>query len=86
MREVESHVQSFVSADEVNLLNNSVRQTSAAIGQLGIRTQTNVFGTKDKFHRLAFAEPACFFLSGQPRGADFDRALSDHAEQQVRRT
>src|SRR5262249_6937734 len=83
MREVKPDREPLIGADEIYFLYDAVGQPATSFREIRILTDANIFGSKHQLNRLAFTEPASFFLSGQLGGADFDASLNYHTEQKI---
>src|SRR2546427_4610961 len=86
MREIETDIQTLVSADKIHFLDHAVRQPPTSFGQVRILADANVLGSKNQLNRLPFTKSSRFFFGWQTSSADFDRSAGHDAYQKIGRS
>src|SRR2546430_7199488 len=72
---VEPERETFVSADEADLFDDAVGQTTTSFRQRARLAQVNIFGSKDQFHSLSLTKFRGFFTGRNDGSADLDVAV-----------
>src|SRR2546427_7450752 len=86
MREIETDIQTLVSADKIHFLDHAVRQPPTSFGQVRILADANVLRPKNQLNRLPFTKSSRFFFGWQTSSADFDRSAGHDAYQKIGRS
>src|SRR5438309_7440105 len=86
MREIETDIQTLVSAHKTHFFDDAVRQPPTSFSQVRILADANVFRPKNQLNRLPFTKSFGLFFGRQTSGADFDRSAGHDAYQEIGRS
>src|SRR6266568_557856 len=86
MGEIETDIQTLVSADKIHFLDHAVRQPPTSFSQVRILADANVLRPKNQLNRLPFTKSSRLFFGRQTGGADFDRSAGHDAYQKIGRS